>query len=133
MKAVDVQDLLGLGFEAGQSDPSTGNVDCQGAVKLVFQRLGWSVDHMDGQHLHTSAKAIVGEPWEFVGPEACQAQQVGDLILSYPRKETPHVSAVVDPSLGLAFSAFEGHGAMVCSLGSMQGDRGVYRLREDYR
>ena len=131
MKTVDVQDLLGLGFEAGQLDPASGSINCQGAVIEVHRRLGWCTAHMAGHHLQ--AETIVGDPWEFVGDEACQATQVGDLILSYPRRETPHVSVVVDPSLGLAFSSFEGHGAMVCPLGKIGRVRGVYRLREDYR
>lgn len=133
MNTICVQDLLGLGFEAGQHDASTGFVDCQGAVIAVFERLGWSTDHMAGRHLNAAAEAIDGDPWECIGDEACQATQVGDLILSYPRRGTPHVSVVVHPSLGLAFSSFEGHGAMVCPIGRIGRVRGVYRLREDYR
>lgn len=131
MMAVDVTDLLGLGFEHGQMDPASGSINCQGAAAEVIRRLGWDASHMDGSHLQ--GDSIVGDPWERVGDEACQARQVGDLILSYPRRETPHVSVVVNASLGLAFSSFEGHGAMVCSLGEIRRVRGVYRLREDYR
>lgn len=130
---IDVQKYLALGFEEGQLDPDSGKVDCLGAVACAFRELGWSTERLHPDGLSRSAQQITDDAWELVGREACNATQEGDLILSYPTPSKPHVSVLIDATLGLAFSAFEGHGAMSVRLGTIGQVRGVYRLKEAFR
>ncbi len=114
-------------------DPSTGKIDCLGSAACVFGELGWSKACLEPGSLDGPSRSIVGDAWEHIGEESCKAKELGDLILSYGAGGKPHVSTLIDNALGLAFSAFEGPGAMVVPLGQIQRVRGIYRLKEGYR
>lgn len=130
---VDIQDLLHLRFEDGQGDPLSGAIDCLGAVAAVFRKLGWSTERLDPSGLDGDAREIADAAWEYMGPDVASATEIGDLILSYPIRQRPHVSVVIDSRLGLSFSSHQGHGAMTVPLGQITKVRGVYRLMKEYR
>lgn len=131
-------DLLRLGYESGQMDPSSGSLDCAGVVRCILVRMGYPAEMMPmcGREIVKAmlgASEVVsasGTGWKLLGSgeeSAKLARLVGDVVLS-KTDEGLHVSVTVkSPPHGRALSSARGIGVYTIPNGLIQNVLSAWR------